>query len=151
MYSAKSVGVIDRMRQRAERSAAEDGQPMSFDFLTIITTIIQLLPALQGLFASCKQQPPAPTPVPEALAAVGVSDETWQEANRSKFLAESSWTGDKFRPIAVGKGAREIAKNQGIKKKAAKPLSASSLQTSREESVEDLAIAFQSAKVNSGV
>lgn len=151
MYSAQSVGVIDRMRMRAERAAAEDGQPMGFDFITIATLIVQMLPALSSLFAACKKQPPEPTPVPVALAAVGVSDETWNEANRSKFLATESRNGNRFRPGAVMEGTRSVMKAQGVKRKVAKPKAVSALQTSYEETVEDLAVAFQSAKKNQSV
>lgn len=148
MYSVQSVGVIDRMRIRAEQAAAEDGQPVGFDFITIATLIVQLLPALSGIFAACKKQPPAPTPVPAALAAVGVTAETWDEACRSKYLAESSRRGDRFAPGAVIDATRSVMQVQGVKRKAAKPKAVSALKTSYEESVEDLAVAFQAAKSN---
>ncbi len=68
MFTKNAVGVIDRLRVKAESNG--DGT-VGFDFITIITAVTTLLPLLQGLFANCNKKPPAPTPVPPAYRQWG--------------------------------------------------------------------------------
>lgn len=145
MFTKNAVGVIDRLRVKAESNG--DGT-VGFDFITIITAVTTLLPLLQGLFANCNKKPPAPTPIPPALSAMGVSTETWNQASDAKWIATDAWNGNKYRQNVVNAASKKLMAEQRISKKAAKPLAIASLDTSRTELLEDLASTIHGSKIS---
>jgi hypothetical protein len=135
------------MSKRADKAG---GEPFGIDPISIFMLFLDLLPKILPLFAACKVQPPPPPPLPSVLAAVGVTPETWQQAHGAKFASGKSANkdGSGFSNIAIRRCSVEIAKAKGIKKKAARPLAIASLETGRDETVDEIAVAMQQAKSN---
>lgn len=151
MFSKNALSVIGRLQTRAQSIEADDGKTMAFDITTIVTAITaltQLIPLLQGI---CKKKPPTPAPVPASLAAIGVSQSTWEDASNAKWAATESWNGDGkgYKAMAVNQAAKKLMQTQGITRKQAKPLAIASLDSSRTESIEDIATTMHGVKVAS--
>lgn len=147
--SARSLKLIDRIQQRSARaSAREAGSEPVGSVLAIIGIVLEMFAKFAPLLEFCKTPVPPTPPVPDSLSAVGVTEETWHQAFVSKFGATQSVDGDGFKPAALRRATTEIRKSKHIKRKAALPLALAALQTGRDETVEDLAIAAQQVKDN---
>lgn len=138
------------MRSRTEAaSVAENGAPLGIGFIELLPLIMDMVTKFLPILASCKQKPPPTPPVPPALSAVGVTQDTFHKAFVSKYAAEQSVKDDgSFYPIAIRRAKVEIAKSKGIKKKAALPLAIAALESGRDETLEDIAIGLQSVVSN---
>jgi hypothetical protein len=118
--------------------------------MELVMLFLELYPKVKPILDLCKTQPPVPPPVPSALSAVGVTGESWTEANGLKFAAEQSkgnFSGG-FSRAAIMNTSREIAKSKRIKPKQARSLAIAALTTAREESAEEIAVSIQQAKAN---
>lgn len=145
--SPRSLKLLDRIQQRSVKaSAREAGSEPVGSVLAIIGIVLEMFAKFAPLLEFCKTPIPPTPPVPETLAAVGVTQETFHEAFVSKFGAEQSVEGDGFKKSAIRRATAEIKKSKGIKRKAALPLAIAALQTGRDETVEDLAVAAQQVK-----
>jgi len=147
-FSARSALFIDDFRQTVEAEAAAAGDPVGLPFIQIIAIALEMFAKFAPLMEMCKTPVPPTPPVPSALEAVGVSQETWHQAFVSKFGAEQSVQGDGFSKSAIRRATAEVRKSQNIKKKAAMPIAMAALKTGRDKSVEEIAIAAQSVKDN---
>ena len=147
-FSVQSVGLCERFSKRADTASA---QPLGIPVLAVIGLFVEMYPAVKAMFEACTTQPPVPPPVPSALTAIGVTGESWTEANGLKFAAEKSSGNfqEGFSRIAVMNTTREIAKSKKIRKKEARPLAIAALKTARDENVEELAFAIYQSKANS--
>src|SRR5690242_5478573 len=86
------------MSKRADKAAKNDGeQPVGLPIIEIATLFLNLLsnPSVAALIASCKKKPPTPPPVPASLVAEGITEETWKQANDSKFGSQNSVANNK--------------------------------------------------------
>lgn len=147
--SPRSVMVVERIRTRAEKASADAGDPVGFGFLEIVMLGLEMFTKFAPLMEFCKTPVPPTPPVPEPLAAVGVTQETWHQACVSKFAAQESSDGNGgFTKSALRRTTAEIRKSKRIKRKQAAPMALAALQTAFEESAEDIAIAAQSVKSN---
>lgn len=147
MFSAQSVDLIDRFMARNREAAVSEGEPVGA-FADIIALVLEISGKFLPLLSMCKQQPPPTPPIPASLAAVGVTQETWHMASVAKYAAMQSVQGDGFSKAALRRATAEIRKAKNIKKKAAVPLALAALQTGRDESAEEIAIAAQNSKDN---
>lgn len=150
IFSAQAVKVIDRLQTRYSAASEADGQPRGIlPLVTLIPLIMEVAAKFAALLAMCKKPVPPTPPVPDALAAVGVTQDTWHKAFVSKYGATEADDGEGgFKPWAVKRTKIEIARSRKIKKKEALPLAIAALESGRDETAEDLAIAFQSARSN---
>lgn len=148
MLAARSVNLLERVRMRAEAASAAGGDPIGFGFLELIPLILDMAAKFIPLLANCKQQPPPTPPVPAALIASGVTGDTWTKAWVSKYAAMQSVDGDGFSKAALRRATAEIRKSKHVKKKAATPMALAALQSGRDETAEDIAIAMQGVVSN---
>lgn len=145
-FSKKVSNFGSRFSQRADAAA---GEPVGMDLITIATLALSIWSQVKQAFALCKVQPPAPIPVPVALAEQGVTEETWVEANGLKFAAhQSKGKNTEFSKAAIKRVSDVIAESKKIKRKAAKPTAIAALQSGRDEPVDAIAIAMQQIKDN---
>ena len=147
-YLATTVSLGSRFCARAD--AAEDRR-LGLDPISIFTLLANMLPSILQAFAACKKQPPSPGPVPTALAAVGVTQDTWEQANAAKYGAQEAAVGSGFSTWAINRAAKEIMKSQHKKKKDAKPMAIAALETARDESIEEMCVSLQQVKSNNGI
>lgn len=142
MYSQSSLEIASRFQARAVEASGDHTAGRSFD-PTVITGVINIiLPLIQQLAALCNKTPPTPPPTPPELVAKGVSDASFGKAFQSNWGAKEAKTAKGFRQPVINRMAKEIAQQNGTKKKLEKPAAIASLQTAYEEDVNDVALAI---------
>lgn len=142
-YSASTVNIMSKFQAIAVEESADHTSGRSFD-PTVITGIINIiLPLIQQLAALCNKTPPAPPPTPPELVAKGVSDQDYAKAFQSNWGAKEARNNQgKFRVAVVNRMAKQIAEQNGTKKKLEKPAAIAALTISYEEDVNDVAVAL---------
>ncbi len=149
MYLKPAMQLMSRFQDRVHLHAEpeERNDVMKIDFISIITIITSLLPLIQNL---CKKPAPPPTPTPAPVAALGVTDDTWKQACDSKWAANEAYNAGtgKYSATAIKNMARKIAKEDGIRPKAARPAAIAALDTARAETTEDIALTIHGTKVS---
>ncbi len=143
VYSESTVLIISDFQAVAVAESKDHSEGRSFD-PTVITGVINIiLPLIQQLAALCNRTPPAPPPVPPELAARGVSQETYGKAYQSNWGAKEARNNQgKFRAAVVNRMAKQIAEENGTKKKLEKPAAIAALTISYEKPVNDVALAI---------
>lgn len=148
-FSATSVSLLDRVRSRAMAAAAADGdQSLGLPFIELLPIIMDMVAKFLPILASCRKPPPPVPPVPPELVAAGVKPDTFKQAFLSKYAAMESVEGDGFTRWAITHTTTEVKKSQKVKRKAARPIAISALETGRDEDLNDLAIGLQDVKNN---
>lgn len=142
MYSESTLNVISKFQAVAVEESGDHTTGRSFDPMVITGIINIILPLIQQLAALCNKTPPAPPPTPAELVAKGVSDATFGKAFQSNWGAQEAKTSKGFRAPVVNKMAKQIAEQNGTKKKLEKPAAVAALTVSYEESVNDVALAL---------
>jgi hypothetical protein len=144
MYSESTLGIISKFQAVAVEESGDHTTGRSFD-PTVITGVINIiLPLIQQLAALCNKTPPTPPPVPAELVAKGVNQEAYGKAFQSNWGAvEARNNQGKFRVAVVNRMAKQLADQNGTKKKLEKPAAIAALTVSYEESVDDVALAIQ--------
>ncbi len=148
-FAVPQINLMTRFCARAEE-ATDVKQKYSFGPMELVLLFLEMYPKVKPIFDACTTQPPDPGPVPAPLSAVGVTGESWEEANGLKFASENSkgnFSGG-FSRKAIINTSREIAKSKHIKPKQARPLAIAALTTAQQESAEDLAVTIHQAKAN---
>lgn len=146
-FSSTALSTLDDCRMQAESHyGVETGDnTYSFNILTVITALSSLGPLLQLLCA--KKVTPPPTPVPTPLAAVGISQTTWDQANTSHSVSSSAYRNGKYTAAVLRQATNKIAAEQKIKRKEARPLAIAALDTARTKQPEELAMTVHSMKL----
>lgn len=140
-FSAKAVDIVTRTLKRADKAA---GEALNEDLDTLAQVFRKRASELQPLVDELEDK----TDVPPDLAALGVSQETWHQAEASKATAikyRSAAGPGGFTKAAVGRMAKEIAKAEGLRKKSCRPVAIAALQAAAEEPTPNIAIAFHDA------
>lgn len=144
MFSIETVELLARFHSRLnDETELEEGR--SFDPTSIITVLSTVIPILSQLISLCKKQPPETPPIPEELSKRGISFQNWEKAFRTNWGATNSWKEDKqkYTPAIVNSIAKQISESEKTKKKLAKPMATTVLNSSRQEKIEVVAIALQ--------
>lgn len=125
--------VIDRAAVRIVRNSNVVGIDLSM--------ILQILPSLIGLFASCKKKPTPPTP--PASVATDEQHAAWENSYGMKTRATEGWDGNAYSRSLLNhtiKGIRREKKSNGEKltKGELESLAVASLDEARKMSHWDL-------------
>lgn len=147
MYCESTMTLFLEYRSKVMDLTNSNEDSRSFDPATIIAVFNLISGLVSQLAAICNKTPPVPPPVPENLVTEGVSKDAWGRAYQAKWGAEEAVVPNKnhYRKAAINEMAKKLAEQNSTKKKLERPAAIAALDSTRENSVEVLALAARDA------